>query len=142
MEEHHLGDQLLRRVNVYLEENSLKVSRGTIADTASINPPSSMKNKDKPRDSEMNQTRKRNQWYFGMKAHIGVNSKTKLIYAAAATAANVHDSQVPGDRCMAKRPGYGVIRHTRASRPLSRKKSLVRSTLRDKRNPQHALTSL
>ena len=97
MEEHHLGDELLRRVNVYLEENSLKVSRGTIADTASIKPPSSMKSKDKPRDSEMNQTRKGNQWYFGMKAHIGVNSKTKLIYSAADTAANVHDSQVPGD---------------------------------------------
>ena len=97
MEEHHLGDELLRRVNVYLEENSLKVSRGTIADTASIKPPSSMKNKDKPRDPEMNQTRKGNQWYFGMKAHIGLNSKTKLIYSAADTAANVHDSQVPGD---------------------------------------------
>ncbi len=97
MEEHHLRDELLRRVNVYLEENSLKFSRGTIANTASIKPPSSMKNKDKPREPEMNQTRKGNQWYLGMKAHIGVNSKTKLIYAAAATAANVHDSQVPGD---------------------------------------------
>ena len=49
---------------------------------------------DKERDPEMHQTKKGNQWYFGMKAHIGVDSQTKLIHSVAATAANVHDSQV------------------------------------------------
>lgn len=62
-----------------------------------VSAPSSTKNKDKARDPEMHSTRKGNQWYFGMKAHIGVDSKTKQIHSVAATAANVHDSQVLGD---------------------------------------------
>lgn len=59
-----------------------------------INAPSSTKNRTKERDPEMHQTKKGTQWYFGMKAHIGVDSQTKLIHSVAATAANVHDSQV------------------------------------------------
>ena len=80
MENHNLGDELFRLVNVYLEENGLKVSRGTIVDASIINAPSSTKNKDKARDPDMKQTRKGNQWYFGMKTHIGVDSKTRLIH--------------------------------------------------------------
>ena len=56
-----------------------------------------LKNKDGKRDPEMRQTKKGNQWYFGMKGHIGVDSQTKLIHSVAATAANVHDSQLLGD---------------------------------------------
>ncbi|MFP5484031.1 MAG: transposase, partial [Gammaproteobacteria bacterium] len=85
---------LFRLVNVYLEENGLKVSRGTIVDATIINAPSSTKNKNKERDPEMHQTKKGNQWYFGMKAHIGVDSQTKLIHSVAATPANTHDSQL------------------------------------------------
>ena len=84
-------------VNEYLEENGMKVARGTIVDATIINAPSSTKNKDKARDPEMHQTKKGNQWYFGMKAHIDVDSKNKLIHSVAATAANVHDSQVLED---------------------------------------------
>jgi IS5 family transposase len=72
----------------------LLVSRGTIVDATIISAPSSTKNRTKERDPEMHQTKKGNQWYFGMKAHIGVDSQTKLIHSVAATAANVHDSQV------------------------------------------------
>lgn len=97
MERHNLGDELFRLVNVYLEENGLKVSRGTIVDASIINAPSSTKNKDNQRDPEMKQTKKGNQWYFGMKAHIGVDSKTKLIHSIVVTPANVHDSQVLED---------------------------------------------
>ena len=97
MERHNLGDELFRLVNVYLAENGLKINRGTIVDATIINAPTSTKNKDKTRDPDMHQTRKGNQWYFGMKAHIGVDSKTKLIHAIAVTPANVHDSQVLGD---------------------------------------------
>ena len=97
MERHNLGDELFRLVNVYLSENGLKVSRGTIVDASIINAPTSTKNKDKQRDADMHQTRKGNQWYFGMKAHIGVDSRTKLIHAIVVTPANVHDSQVMGD---------------------------------------------
>ena len=97
MEAHNLGDQLFHLVNEYLIENGLKVNRGTIVDATIINAPTSTKNKDKARDPEMHQTRKGNQWYFGMKAHIGVDSKTKLIHSIGVTAANVHDSQMLGD---------------------------------------------
>lgn len=97
MEKHNLGDELFKAVNGYLEENGMKVSRGTIVDATIINAPSSTKNKDNARDPEMHQTRKGNQWYFGMKAHIGVDSQSKLIHSVVATAANVHDSQVLED---------------------------------------------
>ena len=70
------------------------MSRGTIVAATIISAPSSTKNRTKARDPEMHQTKKGNQWYFGMKAHIGVDSQTKLIHSVAATAANVHDSHV------------------------------------------------
>ncbi len=97
MEAHNLGEQLFVLIGEYLEENGLKVSTGTIVDATIINAPSSTKNRDKRRDPEMHQTRKGNQWYFGMKAHFGVDSRTKLIHSVVATAANVHDSQVLAD---------------------------------------------
>lgn len=97
LEAYNLGDPLFAMINVYLQENGLKVSTGTIVDATIIDAPSSTKNKDGERDPEMHQTRKGNQWYFGMKGHIGVDSQTKLIHSVAATAANVHDSQLLGD---------------------------------------------
>jgi len=97
LEAHNLGAQLFVLIQDYLQENGLKISRGTIVDATIINAPSSTKNKDGQRDPEMRQTKKGNQWYFGMKLHVGVDSKLKLIHSAVATAANVHDSQVLGD---------------------------------------------
>ena len=77
----------------------LKVATGTIVDAVLakagiINAPSSTKNAEKARDPEMHQTKKGNQWYFGMKAHFGVDSRTKLIHAVTATPANAADSTV------------------------------------------------
>ena len=97
MERYNLGDELFRLINVYLEENGLKVNRGTIVDASIISAPGSTKNRKKQRDPEMGATRKGNQWYFGMKLHIGVDSHTKLIHSAVATAANVHDASVLED---------------------------------------------
>jgi IS5 family transposase len=97
MERHQLGDKLFNLVNEYLAQNGLKVNRGTIVDATIINAPTSTKNKEKSRDPDMHQTRKGNQWYFGMKTHIGVDSKTKLIHSVAVTAANCHDSQMLED---------------------------------------------
>ncbi len=97
LDAHNLGDQLFALIAEYLEENGLKVSTGTIVDASIIDAPSSTKNKDGKRDPEMHQTKKGKQWYFGMKAHIGVDSRTKLIHSVAATAANVHDSQLLAD---------------------------------------------
>ena len=73
------------------------------------------KNADKARDPEMHQTKKGNQWYFGMKAHFGVDSRTKLIHAVVATPANVADSTVLPICCTGKRPACGVIRPAAAS---------------------------
>ena len=97
LEAHNLGDRLFALIGDYLQENGLQVSTGTIVDATIIDAPSSTKNKDKARDPEMHQTKKGNQWYFGMKAHIGVDSQSKLIHSVAATAANVHDSQMLED---------------------------------------------
>jgi IS5 family transposase len=97
LERHELGELLFQAVGDYLQEQGLRVASGTIVDASIINAPSSTKNKDNARDPEMHQTKKGNQWYFGMKAHIGVDSKTKIIHSVVATAANVHDSQVLED---------------------------------------------
>ena len=97
LEAHQVGEQLFARIGAYLAAQGMKVSQGTIVDATIITAPSSTKNRRKERDPEMHQTKKGNQWYFGMKAHIGVDSRTKLIHSVAATAANVHDSQVLPD---------------------------------------------
>jgi transposase, IS5 family len=97
LEAHSLGDDLFAQVLRHLQGKGFKLSRGTIVDATLINAPSSTKNRDKARDPQMHQTRKGNQWYFGMKGHLGVDSQTKLIHSVAATAANVHDSQVLPD---------------------------------------------
>jgi IS5 family transposase len=91
LEQHELGKRIFEEVGRHLQTQGLKVSTGTIVDATIINAPSSTKNKDNARDPEMHQTKKGNQWYFGMKAHIGVDSKTKLIHSVVATAANEHD---------------------------------------------------
>jgi IS5 family transposase len=97
METHEFGAELLRLINAHLAEQGVTVSRGTIVDATIISAPPSTKNQDKARDPEMHQTRKGNQWYFGLKAHIGVDSQTKQVHSVAVTAANVHDSQVLED---------------------------------------------
>ncbi len=94
LEAHDLGRRLFDEVQRHLAKNGLKVATGTIVDATIINAPSSTKNAAKARDPEMHQTKKGNQWYFGMKAHVGVDSRTKLIHAAVATPANVADSRV------------------------------------------------
>ena len=94
LEAHQLGDHRLARIGAYLAAQGFTVSRGTIVDATIISAPSSTKNRQKERDPEMHQTKKGNQWYFGMTAHIGVDSRTKLIHSVAATAAPVHDSQM------------------------------------------------
>lgn len=91
LEKHGLGKTIFKAVNTYLKENGLKVTTGTIVDATIISAPSSTKNSSGQRDPEMHQTAKGKQWYFGMKAHIGIDSKTKMIHTVLASAANVHD---------------------------------------------------
>jgi IS5 family transposase len=97
LEANRLGDQLFAAVNRHLAERGMTIHRGTIVDATIIDAPSSTKNENKSRDPEMHQTKKGNQWYFGMKGHIGVDSQSGMIHSAAVTPANVHDSQVLGE---------------------------------------------
>ena len=94
LEKHDLGQKLFAEVNRYLADCGIRVSGGTIVDATIIHAPSSTKNQDGQRDPEMHQTKKGNQWYFGMKAHIGADSRSKLVHSIVVTAANVHDSTV------------------------------------------------
>jgi len=96
LEAHDLGAAMFARVGELLIANGMRLSGGTIVDATLIAAPPSTKNQDKARDPEMHQTRKGNQWHFGMKLHIGADSQTGLVHSASVTAANVHDShEVP-----------------------------------------------
>ena len=94
LERNNLGTRLFQEVGRYLQERGMTVSSGTIVDATIINAPSSTKNASGKRDPEMHQTKKGNQWFFGMKGHFGVDKKTKLIHSVAASAANMHDSNM------------------------------------------------
>ena len=83
----------------FLAEKGLLLRSGTIVDATLIAAPSSTKNRDDKRDAEMHQTKKGNQWHFGMKAHIGVDAQSGLVHSVIGTAANVHDvTQAQADR--------------------------------------------
>ena len=97
LETHDFGRRMFERVHEHLEAKGLRLSGGTIVDATIIHAPSSTKNEAQARDPDMHQTKKGNQWYFGMKAHFGVDKRSKVIHAVVATAANVHDSAVLGD---------------------------------------------
>src|SRR5467141_3039819 len=97
LEEHQLGEQILGQVNLHLQAQGVRITTGTIVDATILHAPTSTKNREQQRDPEMHQTKKGKQWYFGMKAHVGVDSKTKIIHTAVATAANVADSAVLPD---------------------------------------------
>ena len=91
LEKHSLGRGLLEEINAHLESQGLRLREGTIVDASIIEAPSSTKNRAGERDPEMHQTKKGNQWHFGMKAHIGVDSETGIVHSMSATPANVHD---------------------------------------------------
>lgn len=97
IEANNLGEKLFEAVNKHLSAKGIKIGTGTIMDATIIAAPSSTKNEDGMRDPEMHQTKKGNQWYFGMKAHVGVDSKAKFVHSVTATAANVHDSRAIKD---------------------------------------------
>jgi len=91
LETHDLCKGLFTSINADLTARGLLLREGTLVDATLIAAPPSTKNKEKKRDSEMHQTRKGNQWYFGMKAHIGADRDSKLVHTVVVTAANVSD---------------------------------------------------
>ena len=94
LETHDLARQMLEQVNTFLSRKGLSLRGGTIVDATIIAAPSSTKNGDGRRDPEMHQTRKGNQWYFGVKAHIGVDDESGLVHHVECTAANASDVTV------------------------------------------------
>lgn len=91
LETHDLSVKIFERVNAHLSRRGQSLRAGTIVDATIIAAPSSTKNKDGERDPEMHQTKKGNQWHFGMKAHIGVDEESGLVHHVECTAANVND---------------------------------------------------
>jgi IS5 family transposase len=91
LEENNLSIQLLATINATLATKGLMLKTGTVVDATLIAAPSSTKNSTGERDPEMHQTKKGNQWHFGMKAHIGVDADSGLVHTVIGTAANVHD---------------------------------------------------
>ena len=91
LENNGLSARIFAAVNSYLASRGLRLSKGTIVDATIIAAPSSIKNASGTRDPEMHQTKKGNQWFFGMKAHLGVDAQTGLVPSIKGTAANVHN---------------------------------------------------
>lgn len=91
LETHGLAAQMFTLVNEILSEKGLMLKTGSAVDATLISAPSSTKNGSGTRDPEMHQTKKGNQWYFGMKAHVGVDAESGLVHTVIGTAANVHD---------------------------------------------------
>jgi IS5 family transposase len=91
LEEHELCGEMLDTVNRYLESKGIRITTGTIVDATIMHAPSSTENAKKERDPAMHQTKKGNQWYFGLKAHIGVDSKEGIVHTVCTTAASVSD---------------------------------------------------
>jgi IS5 family transposase len=91
LEAHNLGMQILATVNATLAAKGLLLKSGTVVDATLIAAPSSTKNSSGERDPEMHQTKKGNQWHFGMKAHAGVDADSGLVHTVTTTAANAHD---------------------------------------------------
>lgn len=91
LEEHKLVEQILLTVNELLSQRGLHLKAGTAVDAALIAAPTSTKNKGKARDPEMHPSKKGNQWYFGMKAHIGVDADSGLVHTVRGTSGNVGD---------------------------------------------------
>ena len=97
LEAHDLCGQILDTVNLYLERKGIRIATGTIVDATIIAAALSTKNSTKERDPEMHQTQKGNQYYFGAKAHIGVDSKEGIVHSVCASAASVHEKHMLPD---------------------------------------------
>jgi len=122
---------MLETVNVHLEAKGIRIQTGTIVDATIIHAPSSTKNSTGEHDPEMHQTRKGNQWYFGLKAHVGVDAAEGHVHSVATSAASVADSHMLLPDLL-----HGEERRSGATRDI--KATLKRSKKRLRR-PRHDL---
>jgi len=153
LEAHNLTEGLFGAVSEYLEDQSLLMRGGTIMDATLIAASPSTKNKSAKRDPDMSQTKKGNQWYFGMKAHIGVDAKSGLVHTVKTTTAKVHDARMTDDLIRADDvvvfgdKGYVSDKRKRASRADGvlwavkdkRKRGRILSSSQKKRNKKYGV---
>jgi IS5 family transposase len=151
LERHNLTEALFEAVSSYLEERALLMRGGTIMDATLIAASPSTKNNSGKRDPDMSQTKKGNQWYFGMKAHIGVDANSCLVHTVKTTTAKVHDARMiddlirKDDRAVFGDKGYVSDKRKRAARADGilwavkdkRKRGRVLSSSQKKRNRKH-----
>ncbi len=96
LEKHHLGRAIFQEINGWLTDAGIILKEGTLVDATIIEAPTSTKNNARQRDPDMHQTKKGNQWHFGMKAHIGVDARTGFTHSLTTTPANEHDLNQAG----------------------------------------------
>jgi IS5 family transposase len=142
LEAHDLPAQLLAEINAHLQTAGIAVSRGSMVDATIIHAPSSTKNAAQARDPAMHQTRKGNQWYFGMKIHVGADVNAGTVHSVTVTAANVADiDELPNllradDEVVFADAGYTSDAYKRGARELG-----MRWCVQDKRKPGRELST-
>ncbi|MBX5857181.1 IS5 family transposase [Pseudomonas aeruginosa] len=140
LEKHDLAVDMLRVINDILQAKGLLMKKGTVVDATLIAAPSSTKNAEGQRDPEMKQTKKGNQWYFGMKAHIGVDAQSGLVHSVIGTSANVNEVTQAGGLLHGEEEaaygdaGYRGV-HKRAEAQGPQWHVAMRATERRKLNP-------
>lgn len=95
LERYNLGEALFKEVNRHLDKQGLILKEGSIVDATIIEAPTSTKNENGERDPEMHQTKKGNEWHFGMKMHVGVDDTLGVVHTLTTTSANEHDMTLP-----------------------------------------------
>ena len=124
LERHELTEQMFAQINADLAERGVSVSRGSMVDATLVHAPSSTKNREGKRDPQMHQTRKNNQWYFGMKIHVGADVDSGLSHSVTVTAANEADiSELPkllreDDAVIFGDAGYASDEYKRGARQM------------------------
>jgi len=142
LEKHKLTEVLLSTVNDHLKAQGLLVSKGTMVDATIVHAPSSTKNQDQQRDPDMHQTKKGNQWYFGMKIHVGADVNSGAVHSVTVTAANTADIvELPkllreDDQVIFADAGYTSDDYKKGSRHLG-----LSWCVNDKRKPGKNLSS-
>ena len=139
LEAHKLTDKLLSEVNAHLQEQGVAVSKGTMVDATIVEASPSTKNQAGKRDEQMHQTRKNNQWYFGMKIHVGADVNSGAVHSVTVTAANEADiSELPNllredDEAVFGDAGYASDEYKRGSRQMG-----MSWMVNDKSKPKHS----
>ena len=141
LEDHQLGEKIFEEVGRVLLRRGLRLSKGTIVDATIIAAPSSTKNAEGERDPDMHQTKKGNEWHFGMKAHVGVDSQSKVIHSVVVTPANTadckvmdqlllgHETRLYGDQAY-KRQGQLIPARAPKAKDFTNRKNRTKSSIR------------